>query len=242
MKACVYLCLSLLISACSTQPITKPNQGDETRLALAHEYLVQNQINVAHGYLLSVSQNAQKGVLFHRLMALYWLKSGDQNQAIAYHESSLGRFPNDGFLLNNYGVLLQQIGAENEACEAFEKSILASRNRSQSALINHARCALRQEDVKKAWLRIKQAKEIGNLPYIGLLTELNLVLIQGNYSKAHQINNIIQANSQYTDNEEYKMEYECLSRRVLVRESDLTSSSKVTPFACLHQGITNNEN
>ena len=236
-----WVVLVVLLSACTVAPISSRAQSDRSHLALAQEYLQQGQLGLAQQALLSVTPATQETSAYRRLKALYLLRNREVTAAIDYHQESLQLAPNDDFLMNNLGVLLAQQGQYDAACELYQKAVLISAYRSPSSLINLARCALRQEDVNKAWKLLHQAKEIALLPDIGLLTELNLVLIRNDLNRARQINNIIQADTAFARNQEHVEEFECLSRQVLARESDLTSNSLPSPIACIVQGIKNNE-
>ncbi|WP_191600919.1 tetratricopeptide repeat protein [Marinomonas algicola] len=216
---------------CSMQPVQE--EQNRVALSLAQEYILSNQLRQAEIYLDKVSRYQKTTVEFHRIKSLYFMRTSRLDETIKYHEKSLEAFPRDIFLLNNLGVALVRVGEYTKACGLFKKTLEISLNGSQSALINYARCLISKDDVKKATILINRAKEIAKLPYIGLLTELNLVLIQGNYIEASQLNKIIQANSNYTQIIEYNEEHECLSRHVLARETDLTSSSLTPPSACI---------
>lgn len=218
---------------CAMQPVEEERQKGQVALSLAREYILSNQLRQARMYLDKVSRYQKTTVVFHRIESLYFMRTNRLKETVQYHEKSLKAFPRDVFLLNNFGVSLVRVGEYARACGVFKKTLEISLNSSQSALINYSRCLISKDDVKKASILINRAKEIAKLPYIGLLTELNLVLIQGNYIKANQLNKIIQANSNYAQITEYNEEYECLSRHVLARETDLTSSSLTPPSACI---------
>lgn len=232
-KKTLWIAGCIFLFACSVQPVEELQKKDRAVLSLAQEYILKNRIEKAAAFLDKIDASEKQTAEFYRLRSLYLLKANRLEDAEEYHKKSIKKFPQDVFLLNNYGVLLVRLGDYAKACELFEKTLKISRNRSQSGLINYSRCLISKDDVKKASILIDQAKELGNLPYIGLLTELNLVLIQGNKFKASQINKIIQANTNYAQISEYKKEYECLSRHINASETDLTSSFLHSPSACI---------
>ncbi len=232
MKICC-ICIVALLSACSLQPIQEKQQKERASLSLAQEYVLTNQLQKAKLSFNSMDSSAKSKVEFQRVYSLYLLKSNQLDKAYSYYKNSIESYPEDAFLLNNFGVVLMRLEQYEEACAWFEKAVELSLSQSQSALINQARCLISQDHVKMASILIEQAKEIGKLPYIGLLTELNLVLIQGKNIRASQINKIIQVNTKYAQFIEYKEEFECLSRQVVARESDLTSITSISPSACI---------
>jgi len=232
MKMCCVL-LFIFLSACSLQPLQEQQQKERVSLSLAQEYVLTNQFQKAKFYLDKMDVSLKDNVEFTRINSLYLLKTNQLEKAYSYYQKSMRLFPKDVFLLNNFGIVLMRLGKYEDACIWFQKAVELSVGHSQSALINLSRCLISKDDVKKASILIAQAKEIGKLPYIGLLTELNLVLIQGNNIRASQINKIIQVNTKYTQLIEYKEEFECLSRHVIARESDLTSITSISPSACI---------
>ncbi|WP_255828363.1 tetratricopeptide repeat protein [Marinomonas rhizomae] len=171
---------------------------------------------------------------YWRLLSLYWLSVEDYSEALLVHEKALQKFPYDDFVWNNYGVLLGLKKRWDEACVAFEKADSKGLAARQSVQINLSRCALRQKQVSLAGIYLKQAKEIADLPLIGLMTELNLVLIQGNNDKARLIFNNIQADKQNARGTVHFDEYNCLSRHLIARETDPTLSSFASDFTCLN--------
>ncbi|MFT2111137.1 tetratricopeptide repeat protein [Marinomonas sp. 2405UD68-3] len=225
--------LVVFLSACSLQPLQEQKQKERVSLSLAQEFVLTNQFQKAKFYLDKMDVSLKDKVEYIRINSLYLLKTNQLEDAHSYYQKSIKLFPKDGFLLNNFGIVLMRLGKYEEACIWFRKAVEFSVGHSQSALINLSRCLISKDDVKKASILMAQAKEMGKLPYIGLLTELNLVLIQGNNIRASQINKIIQVNTKYTQLIEYKEEFECLSRHVAARESDLTSITSISPSACI---------
>lgn len=225
---------SLLLSACAYQPVSQntQNYSDQKRLSLAQAHLLLGQLPLAKAQLELVSKAYQQRE-YWRLLSLYWLRIKDTAKAESVHQQGLQRFPNDDFLLNNLGVLLGAKQQWNDACFLFQKATQEGLSTRQSVWINLSRCGIRQDDVKKAWQALKRAKEIADLPVIGLMTELNLVLIQGNLSKARLILNNIQAETENAQNSAYFDEYNCLSRQINARETDLTIYSFASTSICL---------
>ncbi|REG82233.1 hypothetical protein [Marinomonas pollencensis] len=225
---------SLLLSACAYQPVSQNTQSysDQQRLSLVQAHLLLGQLPLAKAQLEQISDTHQQRE-YWRLLSLYWLRIGDQSNALQVHQQGLQRFPNDDFLLNNLGVLLGGERQWFEACLVFQKATQKGLSRRQSVWINFSRCELRQDDVKNAWQALKRAKEIADLPLIGLMTELNLVLIQGNLSKARLILNNIQAETENAQNTAYFDEYNCLSRQIIARETDPTIYSFASTSICL---------
>lgn len=226
------LLMCLGSTGCAYQKVTDHNVTDERRLALAQAHLFLGQFALSKAQLDKVSDEHQ-GRNYWRLMSLYWFNVGSEKAALKAHEKALSLFPADDFILNNYGVLLGRAKKWKEACLVFEKASLEGASVRQSVWINLSRCALRQFDVKLAQDDLIKAKEIDDLPLIGLMTELNLVLIRGNLSKARLILNIIQANTKNTSNGVYIDEYNCLSRQVIARETDPTIYSSASTLTCL---------
>ncbi|WP_233402844.1 hypothetical protein [Marinomonas transparens] len=188
---------------------------------------------MAKGQLEQIRESA-RGIEYWRLLSLYWLSIDHIEQALLIHKEALIEFPDDDFLLNNYGVLLGQKEHWKEACESFKKAYQNGVSKRQSVSVNLSRCAIRQNDVNLAKIYLKQAKEIDDLPLIGLMTELNLVLIQGNKDKARLIFNNIQANEKNVRKSGYFDEYNCLSRHLTAREIDPTLYPSASNFTCLN--------
>ncbi|MGO3346033.1 MAG: tetratricopeptide repeat protein [Marinomonas sp.] len=223
---------SLLLSACAYQSVSQNDQHytDKKRLSLAQAHLLLGQWALTKSQLDHVET---KGREYWRLLSLYWLSVGDETKALAVHHQALLLYPKDDFLLNNLGVILGQKQQWSKACDVFQKASLMGLSSRQSVWINLSRCAIRQDDVKKAAKDLKRAKEVADLPLIGLMTELNLVLIQGNLSRARLILNNIQAETNNARNTAYFDEYNCLSQQVIARETDPTIYSSASTSTCL---------
>ncbi|RCX05780.1 hypothetical protein [Marinomonas foliarum] len=230
-----FLLCCLLISSCAYQAVSpqRPPISDSKRLSMIQAHLLLGQWPLAKWQLDQVGSSEQFRE-YWRLLGLYWLSVEEYSEAIAVHERALSEYPNDGFLLNNYGVLLGVEERWELACKAFENADKNSPNRRQTVQINLSRCAIRQNQVNLAGIYLKQAKEIADLPLIGLMTELNLVLIQGSNDKARLIFNNIQANKQIARGSVHFDEYNCLSRHLIARETDPTLSSSASNFTCLN--------
>ena len=225
----------VLISSCAYQTVApeRPPISDSKRLSIIQTHLLLGQWALAKKQLDQVS-SSERHREYWRLLGLYWLSVEEYDEAILVHQSALNNYPNDGFLLNNYGVLLGVKERWDLACDAFEKADKNSANRRQTVKINLSRCAIRQNHVNLAGIYLKQAKEIADLPLIGLMTELNLVLIQGSNDKARLIFNNIQADKQIARGSVHFDEYNCLSRHLIARETDPTLSSSASNFTCLN--------
>jgi len=206
--------------------------SDERRLALAQAHILLGQFALSKAQLDQVSE-AHQGRNYWRLRNLYWFNAGKESKALAEHERALSLYPDDDFILNNYGVLLGKTNHWQKACHEFKKASLGGYSARQSVWINLSRCELRQFDVKLSEKDLNRAKEIDDLPLIGLMTELNLVLIRGNLSKARLILNNIQADTKHATNGVYFDEYNCLSRQVIARETDPTIYSSASTLTCL---------
>lgn len=230
-----FLLCCLLISSCAYQAVSlqRPPIPDSKRLSMIQAHLLLGQWPLAKKQLDQVDASEQLRE-YWRLLGLYWLSVEEYGEAISVHESALGKYPNDGFLLNNYGVLLGVKERWDLACEAFENADRNSPDKRQTVQINLSRCAIRQNQVNLAEIYLKQAKEIADLPLIGLMTELNLVLIQGSNDKARLIFNNIQADKQIARGSVHFDEYNCLSRHLIARETDPTLSSSASNFTCLN--------
>ena len=230
-----FLLICVLISSCAYQAVVpeRPPISDSKRLSIIQTHLLLGQWALAKKQLDQVGSSEQHRE-YWRLLGLYWLSIEEYDAAIAIHERALSKYPNDDFLLNNYGVLLGVKAHWDLACEAFENADKNSPNRRQTVQINLSRCAIRQNHVNLAGIYLKQAKEIADLPLIGLMTELNLVLIRGSNDKARLIFNNIQANKQIARGSVHFDEYSCLSRHLIARETDPALSSSASNFTCLH--------
>lgn len=228
------LCCFFSVS-CAYQPVLpdSPPVPVEKRLSLAQAHLLLGQLGMAKKQLDSIDKLDQKRD-YWRLVSLYWLSVGEYDAAFLAHQSGLEKYPNDDFILNNYGVLLGQKKDWDGACKVFLKASENAFVARQSVQINLSRCALRQKHVNLAETHLKQAKEIAELPLIGLMTELNLVLIQGNINKARTILNNIQSGDDIAIGSVHFDEYNCLSRQLNARESDLTEYSLTSVYTCLN--------
>ncbi|BDX02196.1 MAG: hypothetical protein ACPGRG_05970 [Marinomonas sp.] len=225
----------LLNASCAYQVVSppRPSLSDAKRLSVIQAHLLLGQWALAKKQLDQVSV-ADQGREYWRLLSLYWLSVEEYERAFLVYEHALEKYPEDDFILNNYGVLLGHKLRWRQACEVFEKADKNSLSKRQSVQINLSRCAIRQNHVNLASIYLKQAKEIADLPLIGLMTELNLVLIQGSNDKARLIFNNIQANKQIARGSVHFDEYNCLSRHLIARETDPTLSSSASNFTCLN--------
>jgi type IV pilus assembly protein PilF len=253
MRIPTVLLISVLLSGCSIQPDSDLNslQGSNP---LTYSSKMQQKLNFVQQYLALSSYHqagrifadftneerrylSQKSIDYARLKGVYLSQSRQFKRAEKHYSDMRLTFPNDVVLLNNFGVLLLSIGVFDKACDLFEKAVLLSSQNSFSGLINLSRCELSAKKVDMARMYLKRAKEINNLPYIGLLTELNLALILGDLSWARQSYNKIQAEQKIAPYTEHRNEYECLLLQYNAVELDSTYySSSRPPFACVVQG------
>lgn len=235
MRLLLFLLYCLLCTSCAYQ-VVSPDPlpiSESKKLSIVQAHLLLGQLGLAKNKLDQVDI-AYQGRDYWRLLSLYWLSVEDYNEALLVHEKALQKFPYDGFIWNNYGVLLGLRNRWDEACSAFEKADEESLLKRQSVQINRSRCAIRQNQVNLAEIYLKQAKEIADLPLIGLMTELNLVLIQGSNDKARLIFNNIQADKEIARESVHFNEYNCLSRHLVARETDPTLYSSASNFTCLN--------
>ena len=230
-----FLLLCLLSSSCAYQVVTpsSPPISELKRLSLAQAHLLLGQ------WLLAKKQLDQIGVShqerdYWRLLGLYWLSVERYSKALLVHVQALQKYPEDDFIWNNYGVLLGLKNQREAACNAFQKADEKGFAKRQSVQINLSRCAIRQNHVNLATNYLKQAKEIADLPLIGLMTELNLVLIHGSNNQARLIFNNIQADKEIARGSVHFDEYNCLSRHLIARETDPTLYSSASNFTCLN--------
>ena len=229
------LLIALLVSGCSYQPVASHGntRSESERLALIQTHLLLGQWSAAARQLALVPESDQK-LEYWRLKSLFALSVEPVELALSVHQQALSHYPEDDFVLNNYGVLLGQTGDWSQACEIFQQATEYGLSGRQSVWINLARCAIRQYDVNLATKALKEAKEIADLPLLGLMTELNLVLIQDNLTTARLILKNIQADKKIARNSVHFEEYNCLSRQVNARETDLTLYSSASAFSCLN--------
>ena len=231
----LFLWCSLFCSSCAYKTVSPASRpiSESKKLSVIQAHLLLGQFELAKEKLERI-EKASQGRDYWRLLSLYWLSVEDYREALFVHQKALKKFPNDGFMLNNYGVLLGLSQRWEEACAAFESANQKGLLKRQSVQINLSRCAIRQNQVNLAGIYLKQAKEIADLPLIGLMTELNLVLIQGNNDKARIIFNNIQADKEIARNSVHFDEYNCLSRHLIARETDPTLYSFASNFTCLN--------
>lgn len=233
MKCILFLIMACLIVACSTSPVENQAQLDIHRLALAQEHLRQRHWAEADQLLVQISPQFKNKREYVKTSALTSLLAGDTEKALIKHELALQQFPDDAQIHNHYGLALTALGRFEEACQAFEQAVQLSLSASPAPLVNLARCQLRQGEVKKSQMSLNMAKELSNLPYIGLLTELNLVLILGDFGRARQIHTIVQADTFFAQNIEHQDEYACLLQQLTICNSDPLSYSFPLPSLCL---------
>ena len=233
--------------ACSMQPSSSDNASQShqkilQKLDFIQQYLTLSSFHQAGSIFATFTQEEQDYLLqnsvdFVRLKGVYLSQSHQLKEALLHYQKALDIYPNDAVLLNNFGVFLLTQMQFDRACDAFKKAVLLSSKNSFSGLINLSRCELAYKKVDMATKYLKRAKEINNLPYIGLLTELNLALILGDLSGARQSYNKIQAEQKIAPYTEHKNEYECLLQQYNVAELDSTYYSFSRPFfACVVQG------
>jgi len=227
---CSFFIMSCAYQAVPTQPL---EMSTTKRLSVIQARLLLGQWLLAKEQLDQVDELDQ-GREYWRLLSLYWLSLDENKEAASVHEKALLNYPNDDFILNNYGVLLGTQKRWVDACSVFKKADENSLSQRQTVKINLARCSIRQNDVKLALFYLNQAKEIADLPLIGLMTELNLVLIQGNNDNARLILNNIQAGKEIARGSVHFDEYNCLSWHLVARETDPTLHSSASNFICLN--------
>lgn len=253
MRIPTVLLISVFLLGCSIQPNKDPRSLQRSN-SLTHSGRMQQKLNFAQQYLALSSYHqagrifadftkeerlylSQNSIDFARLKGVYLSQSRQFENAEKHYNDMLVIYPNDVVLLNNFGVLLLSVSQFEKACAFFEKAVLLSSQNSFSGLINLSRCELSAKKVDMARMYLKRAKEINNLPYIGLLTELNLALILGDLSWARQSYNKIQAEQKIAPYTEHRNEYECLLLQYNAVELDSTYySSSRPPFACVVQG------
>jgi len=231
-----FLLFCLFGTASCTYRVVSPSSppiSESKRLSLAQAHLLLGQ------WVLAKNQLDQIGVAnqerdYWRLLSLYWLSINRYNEALLVHVEALKKYPDDDFIWNNYGVLLGLKKRWKEACEAFQEADEKSVTKRQSVQINLSRCAIRQNYVNLAAIYLKQAKEIADLPLIGLMTELNLVLIQGSNKKARLIFNNIQAGKEIARGSVHFDEYNCLSWHLIAQETEPTPYSSASNLTCLN--------
>ncbi|WP_369920744.1 tetratricopeptide repeat protein [Marinomonas polaris] len=235
MRLLLFLLYCLLCTSCAYQVVSPdpPPISESKKLSIVQAHLLLGQLGLAKKKLDQIDVVYRRRD-YWRLLSLYWLSIEDYNKALLVHEKALQKFPYDDFIWNNYGVLLGLKKHWDEACEAFEKAGEKGLSKRQSVQINLSRCAIRQNQVNLAGIYLKQAKEIADLPLIGLMTELNLVLIQGSNDKARLIFNNIQADKETARGSVHFDEYNCLSRHLIARETDPTLYSSASNFTCLN--------
>ncbi|ETX11225.1 hypothetical protein MUS1_10470 [Marinomonas ushuaiensis DSM 15871] len=235
MRLLFFIVCGFFITSCAYQAVQpQPLEVSAAkRLSFIQARLLLGQWPLAKEQLDQIDEPNQ-GREYWRLLSLYWLSVEHHEEAVLIHEAALLNYPNDDFILNNYGVLLGAKKRWVEACAAFEKAGENGFPQRQTVQINLARCAIRQNDVNLASFYLKQAKEIADLPLIGLMTELNLVLIQGNNEKARLILNNIQAGKKIARGSVHFDEYNCLSWHLIARETDPTLHSSASKFICLN--------
>ncbi|MEO9273512.1 hypothetical protein ABFY09_01530 [Marinomonas sp. 5E14-1] len=228
------LCCFFSVS-CAYQPVLpdSPPASVEKRLLLAQAHLLLGQVGMAKNQLDQID-DLDQGRDYWRLVSLYWLSVSEYDVAFSAHQSALEKYPNDSFILNNYGVLLGQKRNWTEACKVFLKASENTFVARQSVQINLSRCALRQNHVNLAETYLKQAKEIEELPLIGLMTELNLVLIRGNIIEARTILNNIQSGDGITSGSVHFDEYNCLSWQLNAHGFDPTKYPSTSIYTCLN--------
>lgn len=228
-----WLLLLVWLTACSDKYVHQTSLPVSKRLSLIQTHLLLGQLPLAKQQLDSIDESSQQQE-YWRLKSLYWLTANDIEVAQAVSQEGLKRYPMDAFLLNNYGVILATKKRWQEACDVFLQADQVALLPRQSVQINLARCAMRQEDVNLAKKHVERAKEIADLPVIGLLTELNLVLIQGNNDKARIIFNNIQAQANIAPGWTHFSEFTCLSKYINRHEDDAAKYSYASDFTCLN--------
>lgn len=231
----VLILVSLLSVSCAYQtvPSRSVKVDDSERLSAVQAHLLLGQWSLAKNQLDRIKRPYQD-LSYWRLLGLYWLSVKQYDDAFAVHKAALEKYPEDDFLWNNFGVLLGEQKRWKASCEAFEFANEKGAFKRQSIQINLSRCALRQERVNLAEIYLQHAKEIADLPLIGLMTELNLVLIQGNIDNARLIFKNIQADKEIARGSVHFDEYNCLSWHLMAHETDLTLYSSASYFTCLN--------
>lgn len=221
--------LFIVLVGCAQRPsLPSPLEGDvlstyrltarqANMLSYISQYLSLGKLNQAGEIFAMFAEEEKQKLLNHNLrynvlLGAYWLQTKQAKRAQTHFQSAILRFPQSMSLVNNYGLFLLTTGAHRLACEQFKKVIDSSYVSLKSALINLSRCELMNKNINKSQMYLKQAKEIADLPYIGLLTELNLALIQSDSERVLRIYKTLQTEANKAHSFPHKNEYDCLSR------------------------------
>lgn len=145
------------LAACNLQQdttssaLTSRETATKIQIELGLSYLQQGNISRAKMKLLLALQQMPKSPLALEAMAYFWEKTGEIAKARLYYQRAIKFAPDEGVILNNYGVFLCQQGEYFDAEKFFLKAVKdVNYLYPAEAYENMGICALAIPDVNKA--------------------------------------------------------------------------------------------
>lgn len=148
----VLVLLCNITQSCTTEVLdTNQNLASRDNVALGLEYLKNgNKVRAKEKLLRALHESPQSPVALYT-MAYYWENTGNVALASQYYEHAYQLAPNDGAVLNNYGVFLCKQHQVQRAETLFLKAAnLQNYINTAKAYENAGVCALTVNDKAKA--------------------------------------------------------------------------------------------
>jgi type IV pilus assembly protein PilF len=114
---------ALLLGACASEGAKRDtNTAALANLQLGSAYLQQGNLQVAKDKLERALQQAPRDPAVHGLLAMLYVRLGDDARAEQEYRRALALAPNDPEQLNNYAVFLCSVGRANEGVQRFQEA------------------------------------------------------------------------------------------------------------------------
>jgi len=150
-KILLFIFITLLLSACNTNPLRSDTQEQKTKIKSAKinaqlgiSYLERQDVVRAKQKLLLALDQAPTIPETWYAMAYFLEATGDTSMAKSYYLKAVGLAPNRGDVQNNYGTYLCRLGHYQEAVQHFMLAVKdANYLNPDDAYENAGICALK---------------------------------------------------------------------------------------------------
>lgn len=160
------LCLLFSLTGCATM-VTEVSDEEKARkiaevnVQLGVGYLRKGDLELAQTKLLKALDADDEYPAAHTAIAIFYERMGEPDKATKHYREAVKLAPNDGVMLNNYGVFLCKNGQWLEADEYFQRAISNQLYKTVSAAYENAgQCALQIPDLNKAEQYLRKALQI----------------------------------------------------------------------------------
>ncbi len=181
-----------LLAGCVTvtdrpTPVFNAQEASEARIALGLNYIKNEQYQKAHESLIQAIEFTPESAEAKNALAYYYQRVKDFDLAESTYQYALRSNPDNGDVLNNYGVFLCGQGRYEEGLRQFEGAIkLPNYYLIAASYENAALCSLKQGETDKA--RMFFTKALNHQPYraTSLLKRGELALAKKDFVAARQ--------------------------------------------------------